>query len=118
MASSMLEKETILSDRYLKPPYGGNCDERVNKFFMNCSQWSIYLCPIYFFDFFSFFRPFFSTFFRPLIPDRIKEIEEICKMEYYKAPDFIRTNEALKFETTWFSRKYHSCLNLSQLCKQ
>ena len=29
VASSMLEKETILSDRYLKPPYGGNSSERV-----------------------------------------------------------------------------------------
>ena len=25
----MLEKETILSDHYLKPPYGGNGSERV-----------------------------------------------------------------------------------------
>ena len=30
MASSMLEIETILSDRYLKPQYGSNSGEMVN----------------------------------------------------------------------------------------
>ena len=44
VASSMLEIETILSDRYLKPPYGGNGSERVKAMSTGVTYTSVVIC--------------------------------------------------------------------------